>query len=305
VLRKPLVVGTSGERPPGHQVVLVGDVDDAPTDCSEEVVLHLGHEIDHGSRLGARVHAHRWLRRVATHAERHNGCGRQVGVLVEETSQRVAEHCSVVYTGAHHDLAVYLNPGVEQGAQPAQADRTPPIPEHPGANFRVGGVDADVQRAQPIGDYTLEVRLGEAGQRREVPVQERQPVVVILDVKARSQVLGELVDEAELAVVVAGAHTVEDRRVDLDAQRCSGELLDGRHQVETPAPDVELERGLVGEDLIFDDVAGRLTVHGHDLVAGSEARLCCRRTGRHRHDPRQRHAFKDTPGRAVGWSRAC
>ena len=45
--------------------------------------------------------------------------------------------------------------------------------------------------------------------RGEVPVQERQAVVVVLQVQAAAHALGQLVDEAELAVVVARADPVE------------------------------------------------------------------------------------------------
>jgi hypothetical protein len=43
----------------------------------------------------------------------------------------------------------------------------------------------------------------------EVPVQEREAVVVVLHVQAAAQTGRELVDEAELAAVVAGLHPVE------------------------------------------------------------------------------------------------
>ena len=64
---------------------------------------------------------------------------------------------------------------------------------------------------RPSVDDPLEVGLGESGQRGEVPVEERQPVVVVLQIEALPQAGRQLVDEAELAVVVAGADLVEDR----------------------------------------------------------------------------------------------
>ena len=69
-----------------------------------------------------------------------------------------------------------------------------------------------MQRRQALGHHALEVGLGEAGERREVPVEERQPVVVVLQVEAGSHPRRELVDEAEGAVVVARADLVEERR---------------------------------------------------------------------------------------------
>jgi hypothetical protein len=67
-----------------------------------------------------------------------------------------------------------------------------------------------------FGHHPFEVGLGEAGEGGEVPVQEAQPVVVVLQVQAAAHALGQLVDEAELAVVVAGAHPVEHRARHLD-----------------------------------------------------------------------------------------
>ena len=121
--------------------------------------------------------------------ERHDGDGRQLGVLVEHADQRVVEHGAVVDAGAHDDLAVHLDAVVEQGPQPAQAGGAPPVAQHVGAHVGVGGVDAHVQRRQALGDDPLEVGLGEAGERGEVPVEERQPVVVVLQVEARPQAL--------------------------------------------------------------------------------------------------------------------
>ncbi len=83
-----------------------------------------------------------------------------------------------------------------------------------------------MQRRQPLGDHSFEVALGEAGQRREVAVQEAQPVVVVLQVQASAHALRELVDEAELAVVVARADPVEQRVRDLGAERDAGRLDD-------------------------------------------------------------------------------
>ena len=91
--------------------------------------------------------------------------------------------------GAHDDLAVDLDAGVEQRAEPAQARGAAPVAQQPGPHLGVGGVDAHVERAQPLGHDALEVGLGEAGERREVPVEERQAVVVVLQVEAAPHAL--------------------------------------------------------------------------------------------------------------------
>src|SRR3546814_2011494 len=89
--------------------------------------------------------------------------------------------------------------------------RSPAVAEHLDPHLGIGGVDRHVQRAQPLGHHTLEVGLCEAGEGGEVPVEEAQPVVVVLQVQALPEALRELVDEAELAVVVARSeeHTSE------------------------------------------------------------------------------------------------
>ena len=72
-------------------------------------------------------------------------------------------------------------------------------------------------------------------------------------------------------MVVAGAHPVEQGRVDLEAERLPA--LPGHRQrlIEAAPAHLELQLGLVGEQLVLDDVTGELAVHGDDLVAGLEA----------------------------------
>ena len=80
-------------------------------------------------------------------------------------------------------------PASSSAREPAQARRAAPVAQEPGAHLGVGRVDADVERAEPLGDDALEVGFGEAGQRGEVAVQERQPVVVVLQVEAAPHAL--------------------------------------------------------------------------------------------------------------------
>jgi len=95
----------------------------------------------------------------------------------------------------------------------------------------------------------LEIRLGEAGQRREIAVQEAEPVVVVLEVEAAAQAGRQLIDEAELAVVVAGADPVEQGRVDLEAERLAARSGHSGGVLEAAPAHVELQLGLSLEDL--------------------------------------------------------
>ena len=193
-------------------------------------------------------------------------------VLVEHAGEGVLEDRSVVHPRAHHDLTVHGDPVVEQLAQPPQAHRTTPVAQHPSPHLGVGGVDAHVQRRQPLGDDPFEVEFGEPGEGGEVPVEERQPVVVVLQVEAGAQVRRQLVDEAELAVVVTGPHSIEHRARDLGPERHAGPLVDLDGEIEPAAMHVELEFGVVDQHPPLDHVPGYLAVDRSHLVAGPETR---------------------------------
>ena len=141
-----------------------------------------------------------------------------------------------------------------------------------------------MQRRQALGDHPLEVELGEPGERREVPVEERQAVVVVLQVQAAAHARGQLVDEAERAVVVARAHLVEQGRLHRGAQRLALGL--GHHQVvhEAAAAHLELGVGGVDQQAPGDDVAGHLAVDREHLVADAQPGALGGRTGLDGHD---------------------
>ena len=143
----------------------------------------------------------------------------------------------------------------------------------------IRGVDGDEERAQPLGEDALRVELGETGQRGEVPVEEGQAVVVVLEVQAPPHPLGQLVDEAERTMVVAGADPVEDGRGDLDPERLAGRLLDpdqpGQRRAGATHQDAEVAR--VAEALKIDDVARLVPVQGQELVAHGQSGPGCRR----------------------------
>ena len=141
-----------------------------------------------------------------------------------------------------------------------------------GTQLGIGGVDAHVERAELLGEHPLEVGLGEPRERGEVPVEEGEAVVVVLQVEAAAHPLGQLVDEAEGAVVVTGADAVEHRALEVEPEGRARGLVDDHELLETAAPKLELHAGLVGLDLVADDVAHRFAVEREELVAGEEPR---------------------------------
>ena len=251
---------SSGKGRPREQVVLVGRVDEAAAQRREVPRLPALDRVDVGRGFGLGVRAHLGLAVVRAHAERHHTERRELREAVEHAEQRVVEHRAVVDAGAHDDLAVHLDAGVEQEFEPAQARRAAPVAEQARAHVGIGGVDAHVQRPEPLGDHPLEVGFGEAGERREVSVEERQPVVVVLEVEALPHALRQLVDEAERAVVVAGPHPVEHRARELEAERRAVGLVDHERALEPAAAHLELDAWPVGVELVRDHVPQVLAV---------------------------------------------
>ena len=106
--------------------------------------------------------------------------------------------------------------------------RAPRLAEQAMAQRGIGRVHGDVERRQPLLDDPLEVRVVEVGQRDVVAVQEREPVVVVLDVEALAHPPRQLVDEAEHALVGAGRDVAGPRRLELDAELAARGAVDNR-----------------------------------------------------------------------------
>src|ERR1035438_4518670 len=112
--------------------------------------------------------------------------------------------------------------------------------------------DDDYRLSFLYGNFTTltrftEVDLGKARERREIAVEEREPVVVVLHVQVAPHALGQLVDETELAVVVASAHAVEDRGGDLEPERLTCLLDDRDLELDPAADNLQLDHRLVRE----------------------------------------------------------
>ena len=272
MLRATVVRVEYRERALGQEVVLVRDVDKAPAERVDKPRLPPLHDVDDRLCLRERVHAHLVLVVVRADAERHHPDRRQTGKPVEHPEQRVVEHRAVVDARAHDHLAVHLDPRVEDQLQPPQARRAAPVAQQSRADIGVGRMNAHVQRPEPLADHPLEVGFREPRERREVSVEERQPVVVVLHIEALAHAFGQLVDETERAVVVAGADAVEHGTRQLDAQGRAVGLVDVHHPFESTSAQVELDVRAVDLDLIRDHVAHDLTVDREHLVTHDDAR---------------------------------
>lgn len=116
------------------------------TEAVVEHLLPVLDQVDHGLGLGPGVGTHSGLGAVGADAERHDGDIHQFGVLVEHAAQGVVEEVAVVQAGTHHDLAVHLDPVIEQRSEPAQAGGAAAIAQHVGAGIGIGGVNRHEER---------------------------------------------------------------------------------------------------------------------------------------------------------------
>src|SRR5215207_10626444 len=133
------------------------------------------------------------------------------------------------------------------------------------------GVHGDVERREPVLENPRDVALLHVGERREVAVGEREPVVVVADVERLTQPLRKALDEAELALVRAAAN---HRRLELDAERLAFGPLDVVHDL-LAAGELRLDDELVvrGEKFPVEEIGETAAVHRQELRPGDDADL--------------------------------
>ena len=239
----------------GHQIVLVGCLNHRAAECRRKYLLPTLDDLDNTSSFLDGVFAHTGLGRILRHAERNDGHGFERRVLVVDVCERLVQDVAIVDPRTHDDLTVDLGAGVEQRGQPTQRRGTSPVPKQFFADLRIGGVDTDVDRREFLGDHSFEVGLGKAGEGRVVPIEKREPVIVVLEIQALSEVRRQLIDKAELTVVVTCPHLVEHRRLHFDPERLSNRLLDVDVQGEPVAIDDERDLVTVDERPVLEDVS--------------------------------------------------
>ncbi|CAB4540865.1 unannotated protein [freshwater metagenome] len=173
---------------------------------------------------------------------------------------------------------------IQECTQPAKAHCSASIAQHLCSQFRVGGVNADVQRREPLGHNALKVCLCESSEGGEVSVEERQPVVVVFQVEASTHARRKLVDKAELAVVIAGSDLVEYGGINLYAERCTRRLDDIKREFEAIPQQVKRDLGLIGQHSIFNNVAHWAAINSKHLIAGKNPKQVCGGSRSHRHN---------------------
>lgn len=225
----------------------------------------------------------------ARHAVGHDPDARKARCEERQLGQGRLELVRVVALRHEHDLRMHLDARLDERDQPAQRHRATRVTQHRRPQRGVRGMHRDVEGPQAFGDDPFEVRLGETRERREVAVEEREAIVVVLDVQRPSQALRQLVDEAELAVVVAGGHPVEHGVRELRPERHARRLVDGHLERHTASLDLEHRVCVVDELAVLDDVPRLHAVHRDQHVAGRETGAARRRVRLDEEQVRTRH----------------
>ena len=101
-------------------------------------------------------------------------------------------------------------------------------------------------------------------------MQERQTIVVILDVERASEAFGQSFEETEKALVVADSRSVEGVVVELDAERFVDRLFELDEAKLSIVDDFKLYEIVGGLKAVVDGVTDRLAIDGQNLIAWLE-----------------------------------
>ena len=178
---------------------------------------------------------------------------------------------AVVPVRAEDHLKVELQAGRREPLQSgSRAGRGPP--HQADAGLVVPGVQRDVQRRQTQLLDAREVVFVEVREGREIAVQKREPVVVVLHRQGRSKAGRDLVDEAETAAVATHARRRAETVV---AQRDTVPLVGARrheHVERMPVAEHGQPEGAVGGGhLEIENVLRSRAVEARDTVPRQQA----------------------------------
>ena len=141
-------------------------------------------------------------------------------------------------------------------------------------------MDRDIQRRQPVFDDALHVVGLQVGQRGEVAVAEREPVVVVPDVEDVTQAVGQPIHEAEVAAVGAAPNP---RRLELYPDRLPQGTLDVELDLlAIGLTHVKQELFLGGEELPVEEILQLAAIDREKLRTFLEPQLGRDRIGMYR-----------------------
>mgnify|MGYP001576644100 CR=1 FL=1 len=155
----------------------------------------------------------------------NHGDGKHRREQARNIVDRLQQMPAVIYPGRQNDLRMHSDAAGGKPLHACHDIRGVLVPHEKRSQSRFGGVDRYIQRAEPLGKDPFPVVLTKIAEGYIVPVQERGPIVVILDVQAPAAAGRHLINEAEDALVAAPS---DGQGRELDAKRIVGVLDDAQ-----------------------------------------------------------------------------
>ena len=123
-------------------------------------------------------------------------------------------------------------------------------------------MDGDVDGADVQGDDPFDLPFGQVRQGDIISQQEAETGIVVLKIHGFAHALGELVDEAEHAVVGAGAGRVHQIALKLQPQIAALRFVDGHFMLAAVRPaQPDAEPAVIGVELVIQYVDDFIAVY--------------------------------------------
>ena len=279
ILRIALVGLVLRQRQSGKQIQLIGCIDDAAAVRGKAPALHGFDLLDRRPRRFLRECGNRTeLFAEFRHAERHDRDALDCRHHAEQIGERLMQIVAVIPCRAEDDLTVHRHAGIGHAAKIFQRFTGFFVAEHFIAQQRIGRLHGDIDRHMHFDD-AVNILVGEVGQRDIAALQKGEPGIVILEIDRIPHPLRILVDEAENAVIAAGALFVHERSREAEA----GVLIFALAQADLLLGAVPQEahgQVLCGDGkAIIQHIMDHGIIDRDQAVAGADARFVSRRSG--------------------------
>ena len=129
----------------------------------------------------------------------------------------------------------------------------------------------DVDRRNVHLNDAVDVLVAEVGHGDEIAVEEGQAAVVVLEVEGLPHSLGELVDEAEDALVLAGVLLVHQRGLEVQTDVVVLPLADGDLKGNAVAGQLQPDLGGGEEEAVVQHVGDLAAIDGYEGVPRDNA----------------------------------
>ena len=172
----------------------------------------------------------KWLQRkqpVAkfSQTDRDNGYTLQERQISSQVTDGPFQLFPVIYTFAQYDLPVHLNPALIEHVRFLKRIAREPVVQHPAPQFRVRCLKRDVNGLQPVSYNPFNIMVAHIGQSNIIPLKERKPGIIILEIQGIPHSLRHLINKTEDAFIIAGTILIHEPPAEINPQLFIGIFL--------------------------------------------------------------------------------